>query len=159
MKPSALLLCCLFLFLSGCVALQQDMVYLEERVMAVERKNQDLQNQLQSDMDKLGKNRQSSEQNLRTQVAGMNADMDGLQEEIRLLKGRVEEIEYLINRKVSNYEASDKKNTERIEQASLSLAKIDQRLSQLERYLNVEGKSGQSSPAPVAPAAPAPALP
>jgi len=148
MKLFTFLICCAFLFLSGCVALQQDMVILEERVMAVEYQNQELQKQLQSDIDKLGKHRQSSEQSLRTQVAGMNADMDELQQEVRLLKGRVEEIEYLINRKVSNYEASDKKNTERIEQASLSMAKLDQRLTQLERYLNVEGKSGQPAAAP-----------
>lgn len=121
---------------------------MEDRLLAVEVQNQELQKQLKSDIDTLGKDRKSSERNLRTQVAGMNANMESLQQDLRLLNGRVEELEYLINRKLSGTEASGKKATQRLDEVSLSLAKIDQRLIQLEQYLSVERKSGQPSATP-----------
>ncbi len=140
MRLSILTLCsCLFL-LNGCVALQQDMVLMEDRLLALEVQNMELQKQMKSDLDAFGKTSKSSERNLRTQVAGMNANMEGLQQEVRLLRGRVEELEYLINRKVSD---TDKKNAERLDEMGLSVAKMDQRLIQLEQYLNVESKSGR----------------
>lgn len=143
--PILTLFSCAFL-LTGCVALQQDMAIMEDRLLTLEVQNQELQKQLKSDLDTFGKNRQSSERNLRAQVAGMNANMESLQQDVRLLTGRVEELEYVINRKFSGTEASGKKNSERLDEVGLSLAKIDQRLIQLEQYLNVERKSG----APVA---------
>lgn len=162
MKPSLLIAFSLIFLLTGCVALQQDIITLEERVMALEFKNQALeeknakmQQQLQSDLNTIGETRKTSEHNLRTQVAAMNVDMEGVQQEVRLLKGRVEEIEYLINRKVAGYEASGQKNTERMDEVSLTVAKIDQRLTQLEQYLNVEGKS--APPPKASPAAGGPA--
>lgn len=148
MRLLKLTICSCIFLLTGCVALQQDMAIMEDRLLAVEVQNQELQKQLKSDLDAFGKNRQSSERNLRSQVAGMNANMEGLQQEVRLLKGRVEELEYLINRKVSGTEAAGQKNMQRLEEMSLTLAKIDQRLIQLEQYLNVEGKSAQKAPSP-----------
>ncbi len=148
MRLPILTLCSCFFLLTGCVALQQDMAIMEDRILTLEVQNQELQKQLKSDLDNFGKNRQTSERNLRAQAAGMNANMENLQQEVRLLTGRVEELEYLINRKVSGTEAAGKKNKERLDEVSLSLAKIDQRLIQLEQYLSVEGKSSR---APVAP--------
>jgi len=121
---------------------------MEDRLLTLEVQNQELQKKLKSDLDSFGKNRQSSERNLRTQVAGMNANMESLQQEVRLLSGRVEELEYLIKRKVSGTQEAGKKNTERIDEVGLSLAKIEQRLIQLEQYLSVEGKSGRTQAAP-----------
>ena len=138
---------CTFL-LSGCLTIQRDMAMMEDRLLAVEVQNQELQKQIKSEVDTLGKKGQSSERNLRGQVAGMNANMANLQQEVRLLNGRVEELEYLINRKLAGTESSGKKNTERLDEVSLSLAKVDQRLIQLEQYLNVEGKSGQPAATP-----------
>jgi TolA-binding protein len=100
---------------------------------------------MKSDLDTIGKNRQSSEQNLRTQVAQMNANMANLQEDVRLLTGRVEELEYSINRKTSGYETAGKKYDERLDEMSLSLSKLDQRLIQLEQYLSVDGRNARSS--------------
>ena len=140
--------------LTGCMALQQDVAILEERLLAVEFNNKKLQEQnielqkeLQRDLDTLGETRKSSERGLRTQVASMNANLENMQQEMRLLNGRIEELEFLVNRKMQGIEDSGKKNSERMDEANLSLAKMDQRLIQLENYLNVGSKSGQPKPA------------
>jgi tol-pal system protein YbgF len=135
----------LVFLLTGCVALQQDMIQMEDRVQALEVQNQELQKRMKSDLDTIGKNRQGSEQNLRSQVAQMNANMASLQEDVRLLSGRVEELEYSINRKTSGYETAGKKYDERLDEMSLSLSKLDQRLIQLEQYLSVDGRNARSS--------------
>lgn len=149
MKRLIITICALSFLLTGC-ALHQDIAILEERLLAVEFSNQELQKknlalqkQVQSDLDSIGETRKSSDRGLRTQVAGMNANMDGLQQDVRLIKGRVEELEYGINRKAADYETSGKKDTERIDDVNLALVKIDQRLIYLEQYLNVEGKGGK----------------
>jgi tol-pal system protein YbgF len=145
MKRPILFLISLVFLLTGCVALQQDMIQMEDRVQALEVQNQELQKRMKTDLDTIGKNRQSSEQNLRSQVAQMNANMANLRQDVQLLTGRVEELEYSINRKTSGDEATAKKNGERLDEMSLSLSKLDQRLVQLEQYLNVDGHNARPS--------------
>lgn len=140
MKRLILVLFSFAFLLTGCVALQQDMAMMEDRLLTLEVENQELKKRMKSDLDTLGKDRQSSERSLRSQVAGMNANMESLRQELRLLTGRVEEVEYIVNRKVSGYETAGQKSSERLDEVSLSLSKLDQRLVQLEQYLNVEGK-------------------
>jgi tol-pal system protein YbgF len=159
MKRLFTIISTLSLLTTGC-ALHQDIAILEERLLAVEfsnkelqKKNLELQKQVQSDLDSIGETRKSSDRSLRTQVAGMNADMEGMQQDVRLIKGRIEELEYMINRKATDDGTSGKKDTERIDEVNLALAKIDQRLIHLEQYLNVEGKGGKpnvSAPVPAA---------
>ena len=132
-----------FFFLSGC-ALQQDIVYLEERLESLEMRNQELQRDLTKNLDEFGKNRESSEQNLRSKYAGVNADVENMQQELRLIRGRVEEIEYLVNRKVSGYESAGSKQKERLDEIGIEVGKIDQRVSQMEQYLSIEAKNSKA---------------
>ena len=138
-----IILISLFIF-AGC-ALQQDIIVLEDRITYLERKNQELQQELERDLNSLGRTREDSEKNLRTQYAGVNADVEALQEDMRLINGRIEEIEYLINRKVSNYEASSKSQKERLDEIALTAAKLEQRIAQMEQYLSIEGKNRQKT--------------
>lgn len=160
MKRPILALFSFVFMLTGCVALQQDMAMMEDRIMALEVENQELQKRMKTDLDAIGKNRQSSEQSLRSQVAGMNANMESMQQDVRLLTGRVEELEYQINRKTSGFETAGKQSAERLDEVSLSISKLDQRLIQLEQYLNVDGRSARpSAGAKPGSEAPAPATP
>lgn len=134
--------------LTGCVALQQDVVILERRLDALEARNQTLQKQndnlarqLQSDLSNLGEKRESSEKNLRGQYAGLNADLESTRQDVRLLTGRVEEIEYLINHKVAGVETANQKQQERLDEIAVSVGKVDQRLAQVEQYLNLGAKN------------------
>lgn len=152
MKPYLIITLSIFVLLTGCVALEQDVVTLEERLMAVEFKNQELQEQnttlkkqLRGEINTLGKTRQSNERSIRTQTAGINANLEAMQQELRLLKGRVEEMEHLIKIKVTKNTASIDKNNERFNEMGLKAAKVNKRLTELERYLNVEAKNSTSS--------------
>ena len=144
--------------LTGC-ALQQDIIVLEERMVALERQNQalqhkndSLQKQLEDELSVLGQSSQSTEKNIRSQYAGMKVDLESVQQEIRLFNGRLEELEYHLNQKASDVEAASKK----VDDMAGANAKMEQRLGQLEQYLNLEHAKQQGS-ASNAPAAEKPA--
>jgi tol-pal system protein YbgF len=152
MKKTLLTICAAAFLLTGCVALQQDVVILERRLEALENRNQALQKQndnltkqLRSDLSVLGENRESSERNLRGQYAGLNANMESMQQDLRLLNGRVEEIQYLINHKVADFEAAGQKRQQRLDEVTVAAAKADQRLAQVEQYLSLGAKGPRSS--------------
>ena len=130
---------------SGC-ALQQDIVILESRIAYLERKNQELQKELQKDMNAMGRSREDSEKNLRSKYAGVTADVEALQQDLQLVNGRIEEIEYLINRKLATYETTGRGNKERLDAMAVTSAKLEQRIAQMEQYLSIEGKSREKAP-------------
>lgn len=137
--------------MSGC-ALQQDIITLEERLMALERQNQQLQQRtaelnqkVQNQVEMMGKTTEITEKDLRTQYARLNAGLDTLQQDIRQISGRIEELEYKLERKTNDFETAGK----RLDEISLQVAKLDQQQSQIEQYLNLEKEKG----APKEPAA------
>jgi tol-pal system protein YbgF len=148
MMKKILTICSTAFLLSGCVALQQDMITLERRLDNLEFRNRELQKQndkLARQFQNSGQNLESSEKGLRSQYAGLSADMQTMQQEVRLLNGRIEEIQYLANRKVSDIETTGQKSQERLDTINLTLSKLDARLSQVEQYLNL-GAQGQPQP-------------
>ncbi len=132
----------------GC-ALQQDIVILDDRVATLEIQTQEMQQQLQSELTTLGKTRKSSESSLRSQYAHMKVSVDSLQQELRLINGRIEEIEYILKRKVGTLEQGSKQRQQDVDEANLSLAKIEKRIAELEQYLSLERKA--ANPVPPAP--------
>lgn len=139
MKTFALLLCCGLIGASGCAS-QQDIVILDDRLVTLEVQNQELQQRLDGELSALGKTRKGSETALRGQYASINVNVESLQQELRLISGRVEEIEYLINRKLAKYEQDGQQRQQGLDDANLSLAKIEKRIGQLEQYLSLERK-------------------
>jgi tol-pal system protein YbgF len=142
MKLLALIICIGLLGATGC-ALQQDIVILDDRVATLEAQNQELQQRLQGELAALGKNRQGSEKTLRGQYASMKVSVESLQQELRLINGRVEEIEYMLNRKLAQYEQDGKQRQQGLDEANISLGKIDKRITQLEQYLSLERKEAK----------------
>jgi tol-pal system protein YbgF len=133
MKKSSIVKVLLFLLICGCAS-QQDVVTLEERLMALERQNQQLQRQtgqleqqVRDQVESMGKTSQMTEKDLRTQYARLNAGLDTLQQDYRLLIGRIEELEYNLERRTTDFENASK----RIDAISLQV-------SQVEQYLNLE---------------------
>lgn len=146
-----LVICIFSALFSGC-ALQEDIIILEERLIVLERqnqalqkKNESLQKQLENELVKLGQTSQQSEKNLRTNYASVNVTLDNVQQEISSLNGRIEELDYYINQKTSETEPISKK----VDDISISMAKIENRVVQIEQYLNF--KEGQQ-PAATKPA-------
>lgn len=130
----------IFLF-TGC-ALQEDVIILEERLIVLERQNQNLQrkneslqNQLQKELERLGHSSQKSEKNIRSSYASMNVTLDSMQQEMRMLNGRIEELDYRINRQMKDVGPISQK----VDELSIGASKAEQRILQLEHYLNFDG--------------------
>lgn len=148
-KTTILATCFLMTSMAGC-ALQRDVVNLEERMIAAERQNQELQiknqgleKQIQDELQNIGSSSQNAEKNLRTQYASVNVNLDTLDQEVRLIGGRIDEVEHLLNRKTSDYDAEGRKQQELIDELSATVSQIDQRLQVLERYLSIDRKSNE----------------
>ncbi|MFZ1985812.1 MAG: tol-pal system protein YbgF [Desulfatitalea sp.] len=124
-----LIVCC---WLNGC-ANQKDVIILDERLMVLERQNQEAQKRISNELDRFGKSNQSAETELRGQYAGIYANMEKLQQDTRMLSGQIEEISHQMDRKASASEGDLKTR----------LDKMEERLAQIERYLNMESSGGK----------------
>jgi tol-pal system protein YbgF len=132
---------CGLIMLSGC-ALQEDVIVLEERLITLERQNQALQRkndtleqQFEKEFKGLEQNSLTSEKNIRSNYANLNVNIDNIQQEIRELNGRVEELDYRINRQIKEVGPISQK----VDELSITTAKVDQRMTRLEQYLNFDG--------------------
>jgi len=131
----------------GCAS-QKDVFILDERLMLLERQNQELQKQ-NSEMQKLvqkelavvGETSQTTETTLRSKYAVMNAQLETVQEDVRQLSGRIEVIEHQLNQKLSIFE----KDHQKIDELNLQSVKLEKRLLEIEQYLNLGDIGSKSS--------------
>lgn len=145
----------MLLLTSGC-ALQRDVYMLEERLLTLEKRNRDLNKQLeaiererqglQNNLENLGKSKASDEQQLRGQYAGINASLDALRDEVSALSGRLEETEFHIQKQGSGANDLETQIQQKLNFMSVELAETKKRLAQLEQYLNME-KGAAKAPA------------
>jgi tol-pal system protein YbgF len=92
-------------------------------------------------------NREEQEQAIRHQSATLRQQVTALNEEIRLLTGRIEELEYLLNRqKISEAEGAGSKQA-RLDQLAASAQSNDERIQRIEQYLNFETSKAAAAPA------------
>jgi len=123
----------LLITISGC-ALQNDVRILEDRLIALERRNLELQQksaeadrekfQIKSQIKGYSETLEEKEQALRTQSAELQVISDRLRDEIQALKGKLEETDYLFNQRIRILEDSGKITASQVER--------------LERHLNLE---------------------
>jgi tol-pal system protein YbgF len=70
-----------------------------------------------------------------------------------MFSGRLEEMDYLVNKKLKGYEENQQKNQERMDRLAADSAAIQKRIETIDQYLNLEGpgarKSSQPSKPPV----------
>jgi len=160
MKSTILTNLMCFLLLSGCVS-QSELTSLDTRLNELEIRNAEAKKSsqvLKSGLD----NREDEEQALRHQAASLRAKMDALNEEMRTLSGRIEEIEYLLKRQTQVDAESVKIEEDKIARLANTAKSNDDRIYRIEQYLNFE-PSKQIPPTekaveqPAANIAPAPA--
>ncbi len=125
----------------GC-ALQQDVVILDERLTLVEQRSTELDSRL----DMYSKSREKGEKDIRTQSAGQNAVINSLREEIRILRGRLEEQEYLLNQRLRIFENSVEKREGKIGEIDQVTSLNKDRIVRLEQYLNFESTESDLKP-------------
>jgi tol-pal system protein YbgF len=158
MKSTFLINLVCFLLLCGCVS-QSDLISLDTRLNELEIRNAEAKKN--SQMLKSGlENRQDEEQVLRQQAASLRAKMDALNEDIRTLTGRIEEIEYLLNRQTQVDAESANVKEDKIDGLAKTAKSNDDRIYRIEQYLNFEpSKQIPPTEKPAAKIAPAPADP
>jgi len=136
MKSTLLSILVCFLLLSGCVS-QSELTSLDTRLNELEIRNAEAQKNsqmLKSGLD----NREGEEQALRHQAASLRAKMDALNEEMRTLTGRIEEIQYLLNRQTQVDAESVNVKEEKIDRLAKTAKSNDDRIYRIEQYLNFE---------------------
>ena len=90
-----------------------------------------------AEIRKYGKNSNAKEKKLRNQSAGLRVQLDALREEIQILNGKLEEIEFLANQGKKSLEDSDKIRKAQLERLKESTAAIDSRIARIEKYLDI----------------------
>jgi len=97
-----------FTLLSGC-ALREDVYNLDNRLASLERRYSKAENrnkQLDATVHGFSKISKGEDSKLRDNFARMRAELDSLRDEVRLLSGRFEETEYLLDSRIKAFEES-----------------------------------------------------
>jgi tol-pal system protein YbgF len=147
-----------FLLLSGCVG-QNEITSLDTRLNELEIRNAEAKKRDETLSSGL-QTREDEEQSLRQQSAGMRAKVEALNEDIRALNGRIEELEHLLNRQKQMKAEGLAAEAEQIEKLAESSKANDFRIYRIEQYLNFEpvspktpaSKSAEKSVAKIIPA-------
>ncbi len=133
------LIVCLF-GIWGC-ATQSDVNTIDNRISEMELRDAQLRKQrqtLESDIE--GRN-----QELRKQSAGLRAILEEMNEEIRILSGRLEEMEYKMEKQQRKTEEIEKQREEKLNRLAERADQNSDKIITMEQYLNLE-----SSKKPVA---------
>jgi tol-pal system protein YbgF len=137
-----LLMCLMAIW--GC-ATQSDVNTIDNRLSEMELRDAEQRKQrqvLKSDIE--GRN-----QALRQQSAGLRAFLEEMNEEIRILSGRLDEIEHRLQQEQRKAQESEKKRKEKLDQLAQRTDRNSEQIRGMEQYLNLE-----STKKPVAVAAP-----
>jgi tol-pal system protein YbgF len=127
---------------SGCVT-RRDVTTIDSRLSEMELRDAEERRRRED----FARNRDATEQALRQQSATIRAQTDEVREEMRVLNGRIEELEHFLRQqRPPGGEASDKPREDkltRIEEANFQNA---QRLARIEQHLKLEPMAAGSKP-------------
>jgi tol-pal system protein YbgF len=132
----------------GC-ATQSDVNTIDNRLSEMEMR--DIQQR--QHREQLKNEFETYSQELRKQSAGLRAMLEEMNEDIRILSGRLEEMEYSINKQQQNAAELENKRAEKLDRLAERVDENSDRLSRMDQYLNLE--SSKKRAAVVAPSAPA----
>jgi tol-pal system protein YbgF len=163
MKTLSSLFCgtMLCVLLAGCAS-QRDVLILDERLRSLDQRNaelvqqqSELRNQINSEVTRAGQTTQAVETDLRSQYAGLKASIDRMQQELRLLTGRLEVVEHNLQRRVTDDSVDGAKKKE-LEAVGARASQIDQRLTAIEQFLDMKRPQGVQTTPPAAAPTPKP---
>ena len=122
--------------LPGCAG-QQDILTLDKRLSVIEQRSAATEQrslQFDSRIDEDIKNGKD----LRERSAGQNVLIRQLRGEIRGLKGKLEETEYLLKQKIKAFEGSKGKQKKQLDRIEQTVSSTKNRIIHIEQYLNLE---------------------
>ena len=126
--------------LSGC-ATQSDVLTLDDRLAQAEKRYSEAEQKnrtLEAKLDEYKNARELSDMELRSKTAGQNATIEELHEEIRILKGKLEETDYLLKQKINAFTDLSEKRQVTLEGIDKTTNSNKDRIERLEQYLNLE---------------------
>lgn len=129
MKIKTIIVISVLVLMSGC-ALSRDVVYLDDRIDAVEKK---ISHQKSSVED--------TSKTFKGEYAKLNNRFDNLAEEIRRIDGRFEENSFIQEKNRSSVDQLQKE----IERLDLLLAELSRRINHLETYVGYDGSVAPNS--------------
>jgi tol-pal system protein YbgF len=143
------------LILPSCITTQEDILYLNDQIRALNARLTRIEKDLGSDMS-----------SLRNTQAEAGADIDKLKNEIQGISGRVEDNRELVRRAVERDTTEQDNMKTRVSEMSLHVAELESRVKIIQEYLKLESgveikeKDPAQAPAaettaPVKPARPA----
>jgi tol-pal system protein YbgF len=146
------LACLLLLF--GCVS-QNEVTSLDTRLSELELRNSETREKSAALKSEL-QTRAGDEQSVRLQIASLRQQLAGLNEDVRSLTGRIEELEHTLNRQTQENTESTGSRQDQLDQLAKDARSNDERILRIEQYLNFEtsasAKAPESSSAKIAPA-------
>jgi tol-pal system protein YbgF len=132
--------------LIGC-ATQSDVNTIDNRLSEMEMRDiqqREHREQLKSEFE-------TYSQELRKQSAGLRATLEELNEDIRMLSGRLEEMEYAFKQQQQNAADLDSKEQAKLDGIAERVEENSQRLNRMDQYLNLESSKQRAAVAtPVA---------
>jgi tol-pal system protein YbgF len=141
MKANRIILTIVFLMICGCAA-QSDVIILDERLARLESK---IERQSKT-IDQFGELTEDKEQKLRSQSASLRVQIDDLRNELQVLNGRLEEIEHALSQQTMSVEEMGKNRKEELERLNKDFQSVEQRLANLEQYLDLGGTQKSAPP-------------
>ena len=122
--------------LLGCAG-QEDILILDNRLSVIEERSaatEQRSRQSESRLDEYIKNGQD----LRERAAGQNVLIGQLRGEIRVLRGKLEETEYLLKQKIKAFKGSKGKQKKQLDRIEQMISSTKDRILHIEQYLNLE---------------------
>ena len=139
------------IILSGC-ALQRDVMTLDDRLAQSEQRYTEAEQKnkkLEATLEEYRNVREQYDKELRSKTAGQNATIEQLQEEIRILQGKLEETDYLLKQKINAFAELSEKREIKLEGIDKITSLNKNRIERLEQYLNFDTTAAVQKGKPV----------
>ena len=129
---SAILLC-------SCNTTQRDVSIIDTRVTRLEQRMVDLFRSNNAKIESYEQAKKKQEQKLRNQSAGVKANLERLEEKVRVLNGRMDELEHTQQVKSAVADSGqEKRDSDRIKKIESRLLAESKRIRKIENYLNLD---------------------
>ena len=126
--------------------LEKKAMDLEKRDQRSGKENEKSRVYLSTKISEFEKDLGNEDIQLRTEYAKLNAGTEVLKDDVQLLRGRLEESEFMIQKRLNTGENAEKGTQILLDKLSTSLNRIEVRLQYIEQYLNLDSAGSHSAP-------------
>jgi len=129
--------------------LDQKTASLEKKTVSLERVNESSGKEIEQSKVKLSefeKTLGNEDIQLRTGYAKLNVGMEALKDDVQLLRGRLEESEFMMQERLKAGENSEKGTQILLDKLAIDLNQMEVRLRNIEQYLNLESAGSPGAP-------------